>query len=681
VSVHRISDDGSLSTEAVQQLPTAVNAHAILPDATNRFVYVPHTSPDTIFQFSWNPYTGHLNPLKHTQVHRPDQTGPRHLAWHPEHAIAYVDNEQSSGVTAYRVGLDGSLIPGMTVSTLPPDFHELNSTAELKVRPDGRFLYVSNRGSDSIAVIELDSSGEQLRFVTAQPTEKTPRSFDIDPSGQFLLSAGESSGRLSVSKIDTHTGRLTPVQATDVGPQLWWVQTLRVIPDRIDVGRTTQLLVDDHIVAEKKHVTRIQGNVVKANSGNPIFTEGRFYGTVLRDDERFKLWFRRPDQTGYGYAESADGLNFTKRADVDGLQFAGDVTMAVELDADETDSAHRFKAAYDAPGMAAGIAHSADGIKWTPYNDGKPVTKRAADSYNQLVRDPKAKTYRLFTRTDFGSAGGQGELRGTRMMINPAPETNPTDWTTIREWVFDADGIETETLRRQIYAVTCWIYQDIYFALLTVYEYPGDLSEGTETNTVQRHERDVMNFYLATSRDAKEWDLQRVYAGQPFIPRGPDNAFDKDLLLPASTIVTHQDQHWIYYCGANERHGTEQVRFDRSHAIGLATLPLDRFYGLHAGNEPGIVETRPFLVTGDQLLINVDASQGSVAAEVLDEFEKPIPGYTYGDIAEANNIDELRWQPRWKSGAGIASLKGRVIRLRIHLQDATLYAFQIAGSD
>src|SRR6185295_16406690 len=112
---------------------------------------------------------------------------------------------------------------------------------------------------------------------------------------------------------------------------------------------------------------------------------------------------------GFGYAESSDGLAFVHSADLTGINFAGDYTLAVEIDTHEADRVHRYIAAYDAPGMAAGIAHSADGIAWTPYNGGKPVTRRAADTYNQVLWDPMGKTYRLFTRTDFGTPGGAGE--------------------------------------------------------------------------------------------------------------------------------------------------------------------------------------------------------------------------------------------------------------------------------
>lgn len=227
VSVHRIAADGTLSEQPHQEILTAEKAHAIVPDAENRWVFVPHTGSNAILQFAWDAKVGRLTPHSQARLDRPDKSGPRHIAWHPSKPIAYINNEQSSSVTVYRLNKDGAIEPGQTLTTLPKEFRGSNSTAEIKAHPSGRFLYVSNRGHDSVAVLQISAAGDDLAFIAAEATEKTPRSFDIDPSGQFLLAAGESSGRLAVSRIDPKTGRLTPVCAELIGPQLWWVQTLR----------------------------------------------------------------------------------------------------------------------------------------------------------------------------------------------------------------------------------------------------------------------------------------------------------------------------------------------------------------------------------------------------------------------------------------------------------------------
>jgi len=443
----------------------------------------------------------------------------------------------------------------------------------------------------------------------------------------------------------------------------------------VTVGQRTQLLVDDHVIVSREGLTRRLGQVTKANGGKPIFREGIFYGTVLYDQGRFKMWWRKRGKVGYGYSESRDGIRFTKRMDVSGINFAGDFTLTVMIDPHETDPAHRYKASYDAPGMAAGLAHSADGIRFTTYNGGKPVTTRAADTYNFLMWDGDARTYRLFTRTDFAGAGGTDEWRGTRMMTNADPKRRPTGWKTVRNWVFDREG-KSERKRRQIYAVTDWMRHGVHFAILSVYEWPGDFSEGGQDNH-KRHERDVMNYYIATSRDADSWDLSWVYSSQPLVPRGPDGAFDKDLVIPASTIVTHAGKHWIYYGGSNERHGGPGFKAKRDQAVGLATIGEDRLVGLDAKSR-GTLVTRPFRLDGRRLLVNTNVrSGGSVRVALLDRRGRTLKRFSIGKSRPITG-DQAAAVVDWAGDATLESLAGEVVQLRFEVEKATLYSFRLA---
>jgi 6-phosphogluconolactonase len=223
VTVHEIGKDGTLGEKPLQSIATADKAHAIVPDPSNRFVFVPHTGPDLIFQFTFDPASGRLSASSPAKLQTPKGSGPRHLVFHPSKPIAYVDNEQGGSVTAYALDRKaGTLKVLQTVSTLPQDFKGTNACAELKVHPSGRFLYVSNRGHDSIATFALDEEGK-LSALGQTATEKTPRSFDIDPSGKFLIAAGESSGKLAVYRIDPKTGALTPVGTYEAGKMPWWV--------------------------------------------------------------------------------------------------------------------------------------------------------------------------------------------------------------------------------------------------------------------------------------------------------------------------------------------------------------------------------------------------------------------------------------------------------------------------
>jgi 6-phosphogluconolactonase len=222
--VHAIERDGSLRTEPVQSLPTAEKAHSVLLDRENRFAFVPHTGPNAIFQFAFDAETGKLTPGTPAKLKTPENTGPRHIVFHPLLYIAYVDNEQSGSVTAYRLDkASGSLEPMQTVSTLPADFKDRNACAEIKIHPAGKFLYVSNRGHDSLACFRVDEQSGQLMQLGQTPTEKTPRSFDIDSTGKLLGVCGEASDRLAVYRLDQETGGLTLLAASFVGKMPWWI--------------------------------------------------------------------------------------------------------------------------------------------------------------------------------------------------------------------------------------------------------------------------------------------------------------------------------------------------------------------------------------------------------------------------------------------------------------------------
>ena len=453
------------------------------------------------------------------------------------------------------------------------------------------------------------------------------------------------------------------------------------------IGQQKQLLVDDHVVASTSGLDRRLGEVVK--HPRPVLLPDRRwddpsafggYLTVLRDQpgDRFQMWYGAGEEKGIGYAESEDGIHWTRpRVSSDGksnIVFDARGHMSVFIDSHETDPRHRYKAAYYGPGVRAALAHSADGIQWISYNQGQPVTGRAADTHNQILWDPLARVYRLYTRSDFGD-DEVNEWRGNRSMVNPDVKADPTGWTTVRSWKFDREGAG-ERWRRQIYGLTDWIYQGLHFALMSVYEFPPraippPYADKPDYRT--RHQRDIMNFYIATSRDGDDWDLGWVYDGKPMVRRGPEGSFDKDMIMPASQVVTWKDRHWIYYGAGNERHWC----LKRQNVIGLATLPLDRWVALAAGEDGGELLTKPFRLEGDYLEVNVDARRGEFRAEVLDPMRGAIDGFGRDEAEPFAGVDELRLRPGWKRFPDLKRLRGRVVQLKFHLKQARLYGFRI----
>jgi 6-phosphogluconolactonase len=224
VMVHRIGPDAALDPSPAAQVVTAPTAHSAVPDPSNRRVFVPHVAPNAVFQFAFDAATGRLAPLATARATAPAGAGPRHLRLHPTGKWAYTSDESGSSVTQYAHDPIGGMLSALeTLSTLPPGFQGSNSCAEVRIHPSGRFLYVSNRGHDSIAAFAVNGENGRLTPLGQTATEKTPRSFDLDPTGKFLFAAGEGGTRLATYAVDAQSGRLTAREVYEVGKRPFWV--------------------------------------------------------------------------------------------------------------------------------------------------------------------------------------------------------------------------------------------------------------------------------------------------------------------------------------------------------------------------------------------------------------------------------------------------------------------------
>lgn len=226
VVVHKIGEDGTLASPSVQTVETAKTAHCVAIDREQKFIFVPHVAPNAIYQFRLDPATGKLAEAGQAPGGA-EKAGPRHLAFHPTLSFAYSSDESGNSITAYRFDPSTGLKPVQNLSTLPADFKEQNSTAEVKVHPSGKFVWVSNRGHESLAGFAIDESGK-LSPLGQTPTEKTPRSFDIDASGKFVLAAGEGNGKLAVYRVEPDSGKLARLHTYEVGQSLTWVMAVAI---------------------------------------------------------------------------------------------------------------------------------------------------------------------------------------------------------------------------------------------------------------------------------------------------------------------------------------------------------------------------------------------------------------------------------------------------------------------
>lgn len=222
MAVHAIDGDGKLSEQPLQTIDTAKTAHAAVVTRDNRWVFVPHVTPNAIYQFRLDESTGKLTQQENAEGGKAG-AGPRHLAIHPSQKFACSSDETGNSITLYSLDAEQGLKPLQTLSTLPEAFTADNTTADVKFHPSGKFVWVSNRGHDSLAGFAFDEAAGKLTPLGQTPTEKTPRSFDIVPSGKFLFAAGEGSGKLQSYRVDQESGKLEPLARYDVGKSLTWV--------------------------------------------------------------------------------------------------------------------------------------------------------------------------------------------------------------------------------------------------------------------------------------------------------------------------------------------------------------------------------------------------------------------------------------------------------------------------
>jgi 6-phosphogluconolactonase len=221
VAVFALRPDGGIGarTALIQHTGRSVNperqthpyAHSIVVDPTNRFALAADLGTDRLDVYRFDEKTGALAPNDPPFATVKPGSGPRHVKFHPNGRWVYVINEMGCTVTAFNWDpIRGALTEFQTIPTLPADFNGTSTCAEVLVHPNGRFLYGSNRGHNSIVVFAIDPENGCLTPVEHVPTRgKTPRNFAFDPSGEWILCTNQDSDNAVVFRVDGTTGRLT----------------------------------------------------------------------------------------------------------------------------------------------------------------------------------------------------------------------------------------------------------------------------------------------------------------------------------------------------------------------------------------------------------------------------------------------------------------------------------------
>jgi len=247
ISVNAVGSDGRVAAEPLQVIPVGRNAHSIRVDATNSFVYVATLGSDEIFVFNFDAKTGKLSSNTPSVQLLKAMTGPRHFITSSDNKYLYLLSELLGTVTTFSIdGKTGLLTEVSTATGLPPDTKlgpgaprgavgapggpPPRSTdndiwaADIHMAPNGKFLYISERTSNTIATFGVDGASGKLTYLSSTPTEKQPRGFNIDPKGRFMVVTGEKSDTISVYALDAGSGALKFLNQHPTGKGANWVE-------------------------------------------------------------------------------------------------------------------------------------------------------------------------------------------------------------------------------------------------------------------------------------------------------------------------------------------------------------------------------------------------------------------------------------------------------------------------
>ena len=235
IVVNPIESNGLVQAEPIQIIPTGPKPHSILVDQSNRFVYVPHLGNDQIKQFLFNASNGTLIPNDPDVVYTKDDSGPRHFVFSPNNKFIYVSNELDGTVYSYEMNNQtGALTEIQRISVFPPPTmnNELSSDsqdttikiADIHITPDGKWLYVSERATNTITAFSVDDNTGNLTYIESYDTEEIPRGFNIDPNGNFVIVAGQKSDHVAVHAINPETGELKLLDRFESGNEPNWIE-------------------------------------------------------------------------------------------------------------------------------------------------------------------------------------------------------------------------------------------------------------------------------------------------------------------------------------------------------------------------------------------------------------------------------------------------------------------------
>ncbi|MBN1343810.1 MAG: hypothetical protein JXQ73_14095 [Phycisphaerae bacterium] len=456
-----------------------------------------------------------------------------------------------------------------------------------------------------------------------------------------------------------------------------------VLSAPIDVGTDPQLLLDDYVVDRVQGLTRTVHP--PARMEQPILDSEHFgtfqpYLSVLYDAgrKRFRLWYNHG--AALGYTESSDGIRWDPPRE---LNLPCTYSCSLVGDGDGgPDPKRRYKIAYwhrgggNRPhGMC--VAFSPDGLSWTPHENNPllvtyppDLTKVKAHEVGDIIdafHDPFRKRYvvvaKLLSVTTDRFGPDPIPPGSYRRLVGITDSTDFAHWTKPRR-IFVPDGKDEGRL--EFYGMggihrrgSIWIG----FVRILRDDLPCDPGGPVQG---------IGYTVLGTSRDGQTWRRDR----EPFMDRNHKPGTWDHAMTWVGTVLPVGDELFIYYGGYARGHKVERYK---ERQIGLARMKRDRYVSLTAGDESGLLVTRPIVFKGGVLTVNADVAKGgSVKVAITDEQGRELTGYAESDCATIAG-DHLSAKVAWRGKSAITALAGKPVRLRFGLRSAKLYAFQFVS--
>ena len=468
-----------------------------------------------------------------------------------------------------------------------------------------------------------------------------------------------------------------------------------------------QLFIDDYVIAELSGVKKVLNQPVK-HPRNPLLRKNDHeyaidFGTVVRDanDGLYKMWYQIwSDAQGsvgsLGYAISKDGIQWEKPI-TDASTGSNRVFFdpqepwisapGILIDEHETDPQRRFKMLYSAKpaqksSLSSCAAYSRDGIHWKP----EPRNPLIPYSDTQIAPYWDARLARYVAYLRFGPPNIRQIARIESLdFLHWSPKV------TVIPGKSRLGGVRSkldQPFLTNHYTLTAMPYAGVYVGLLNTYHgetrapIPQDKLWMDRVNTQLVFSRNGVTWQRVLSEGAitasqlrADRDWKQAAAQATFLPYGKfKKDWDWGQIYPHHPPLVVGDEIRFYYAGISGRHWSALHQDKPDHAIGLATLRLDGFVSVETDRE-GTLTTKSIVFLGDTLVVNADANGGTLTVEALDATDKIIDGFTRGDCVPITT-DSTRHVVTWKGNPNCHLLQGRPIKLRFHLKNAKLYAFE-----